>query len=177
VKCKIHLVMNEEQQLKLQAFLDGELPEAEARAMVSLIARDEEAKALHAELKNTRSAVKSSKPNVQLPESREFFWSKIERDIQRLQPTKSAVPKVAWWEHLRRLLMPMGAMAALFLVGMFTYNQLGLRGRSHSIETDLAMADTDGFTYRDYSAGMTLVWLPFPAENDLAQDGAPTTIQ
>lgn len=169
--------MNEEQQLKLQAFLDGELPEAEARDVIALIARDEEAKALHAELKNTRKALKSSDVKLQLPESREFFWSKIEREIQRLEPVKPMVPTVSLFERLRRLLMPMGAMAALVLVGLFTYNQLGLGGLSHSTETDLAMAGTDGFTYRDYSAGMTLVWLPFPAENDLAQDGDPTTIQ
>ncbi len=169
--------MNEEQQFKLQAFLDGELPEDEARDVVALIARDEAAKALHAELKNTRKALKIAETNVQLPESREFFWSKIEREIQRLEPVKSVVPTVSLFEKLRRLLVPMGAMAALVLVGLFTYNQLGLGGLPHSTETDLAMADTDGFTYRDYSAGMTLVWLPFPAENDLAQDGGPTTIQ
>ena len=75
MKREINLVMNEEQQLKLQAFLDGELPEDEAREVVSLIARDEGAKALHAELKHTRQALKSSEANVQLPESREFFWS------------------------------------------------------------------------------------------------------
>ncbi len=169
--------MDLDTQLKLQAFLDGELPEAEARAMVSLIARDEEAKALHAELKNTRKALKSSEANVQMPESREFFWSKIERDIQLLEPVKPVLPTVSWFDRLRRLLMPMGAMAALALVGLFTYNQLGLGGISGPAETDLAMADSNGFTYRDYSAGMTLVWLPFPAENDLAQDGATTTIQ
>ena len=169
--------MNEEQQLKLQAFLDGELPEAEARDVITLIARDEEAKALHAELKNTRKALKSSDVKLQLPESREFFWSKIEREIQRLEPVKPMVPTVSLFERLRRLLMPLGAMAALVLVGLLTYNQLGLGGLPHSTETDLAMAGTDGFTYRDYSAGMTLVWLPFPAENDLAQDGAATTIQ
>lgn len=169
--------MDFDTQLKLQAFLDGELPEDEAREMVSLIARDEEARALHAELKNTRNAVKGSKINVQLPESREFFWSKIERDIQRLEPVRAAAPKVSLFERLRRLLMPMGAFAALVLAGLFTYHQLGLGGRSHGTEMDMAMADADGFTYRDYSAGMTLVWLPFPAENDLAQDGAATTIQ
>ncbi len=169
--------MNEEQQLKLQAFLDGELPEAEARDVIAVIARDEEAKALHAELKNTRKALKSSDVKLQLPESREFFWSKIEREIQRLEPVKPAVTTVSLFERLRRLLMPLGAMAALVLVGLLTYNQLGLGGLPHSPETDLALAGTDGFTYRDYSAGMTLVWLPFPAENDLAQDGATTTIQ
>ena len=84
--------MDFDTQLKLQAFLDGELPEDEAREVASLIARDEEARALHAELKNTRRAIKDSQPNVKLPESREFFWSKVERDIQQLQPVQAISP-------------------------------------------------------------------------------------
>ncbi len=169
--------MDLDTQLKLQAFLDGELPEDEAMAVVSLIARDEEAKALHAELKHTRKALKDSEDTVRLPESREFFWSKIEREIQRLEPVRPAAPSVSLFERLRRLLMPMGAVAALVLAGFFSYHQMGLGGRSHSTEMDLAMTDSNGFTYRDYSAGMTLVWLPFPAENDLANDTATTTLQ
>lgn len=169
--------MNEEQQLKLQAFLDGELPEDEARETASWLARDAGATALLNELRNTRKAFKGSEANVQLPESREFFWSKIEREIQRLEPVSQAAPSVSLLERLRRLLVPMGAVAALVLAGLFTYNQLGLGGLSHSTEVEMAMADSNGFTYRDYSAGMTLVWLPFPAENELAQDGGPTTIQ
>lgn len=168
--------MDFDTQLKLQAFLDGELPEDEARAMVSLIARDAEAKALHAELKNTRKALKASEPTVQLPESREFFWSKIEREIQRLEPVRTTAPSVSLVGRLRRLLMPMGVFAALVLTGLFTYHEIVPPGRSHATEMDLAMADAGGFTYRDYSAGMTLVWLPFPAENDLAQNTLPTTI-
>lgn len=170
-------VMTDEQQLKLQAFLDGELPDGEAREVASWLAQDAEATALLNELRNTRKALKGSETNVQLPESREFFWSKIEREIQRLEPVRATVPLVSFLERLRRLLMPMGAVAALVLAGLFTYHQLEPGARPHSTETDLAMAGADGFTYRDYSAGMTLVWLPFPAENDLAQNSSTTRIQ
>ena len=169
--------MDFDTQLKLQAFLDGELPDGEAREVASWLDRDAEATALLNELRNTRKAIKGSEANVQLPESREFFWSKIEREIQRLEPVRATVPKISLFERLRRLLMPMGAVAALVLAGLFTYHQLGVDGRPHSTETDLAMAGTEGFTYRDYSAGMTLVWLPFPAENDLAQNSPTTRIQ
>ena len=144
--------------------------------MVSLIARDEEAKALHAELKNTRKALKDSPPNVKLPESREFFWSKIEHDLQRLAPLRTAVPTISLFERLRRLLIPMGALAALVLAGLFTYNELSLGSRSGAFEMDMAMADSNAFTYQDYTAGMTLVWLPYPAENDLARNASPSTM-
>ena len=46
--------MTNEQQLKLQAFLDGELPEREAREILAWTQRDSAAAALLAELKNTR---------------------------------------------------------------------------------------------------------------------------
>jgi anti-sigma factor RsiW len=165
--------MDFDTQLKLQAFLDGELPEDEAREVVSLIARDEGAKALHAELKNTRKAIKDSEANVRLPESREFFWSKIDREIQRLEPVAQPTRSVSPFEFLRRLLMPASAFAALVIAGLITYNQIAPPGRPHTLETETAMANSDAFTYRDYSTGVTLVWLPFPAENDLAQNGSP----
>ncbi len=78
--------MTHEQQLKLQAFLDGELPEREAREILAWTQRDGAAAALLAELKNTRAAMAKSEPHLSVPESREFFWSKIEREIQRLEP-------------------------------------------------------------------------------------------
>ena len=49
--------MTEEQQLKLQAFVDGELPEADAREVAAHVARDAEAADLLAELRHTRQAL------------------------------------------------------------------------------------------------------------------------
>ena len=169
--------MDFDTQLKLQAFLDGELSEDEARAVASLIARDEAAKALHAELKNTRKAIKEAGANAKLPETREFFWSKIEREIQRLEPVAATTRRVSPFEALRRLLMPVSAFAVLVVAGLITYNQLGFGGSSHPSATEVAGRDSNAFTYHDYSAGLTLVWMPFPAENDLAQNGSPATIQ
>ena len=65
--------MNEAQQLKLQALLDGELPEREAREILAWTQRDGAAAALLAELKNTRQALAKSEPHLSVSESREFF--------------------------------------------------------------------------------------------------------
>src|ERR1044071_8212205 len=134
--------MTEEQQLKLQSFLDGELPEAEAREMISLIARDEEAKALHAELKNTRQAIKSSEANVRLPESREFFWSKIEREIQRLEPVSEPKASVSLFDYLQRLLVPMSAAAIILIAGFIAFRPAAPR---HTAEEEMAVADSGAF--------------------------------
>ena len=66
-------------QLKLQAFLDGELPEAEASKVANWIAGDGQASALLEELRHTQEALAGFEAGIRLPESREFFWSKIER--------------------------------------------------------------------------------------------------
>src|SRR5258707_14151177 len=75
--------MNQELQLKLQAYLDGELPDGEAAEARELIARDGEAQALVAELANTSAALAGHEAEGKLPETREFYWSKIQREIAR----------------------------------------------------------------------------------------------
>ncbi len=88
--------MDHNAQLKLQALLDGELPEAEASEATNWLARDREAAALMEELRNTRDALAGFEAEVRLPESREFFWSKVEREIQRLEtPAPKPAPSLA----------------------------------------------------------------------------------
>ena len=60
--------MDIDAQLKLQAFLDGELPESEAREVANWVARDKEATALLAELRNTRQALAGFEAVMTLPE-------------------------------------------------------------------------------------------------------------
>jgi len=164
--------MNAEQELKLQSFLDGELPEAEAREVAAWLARDADAKALHSELRHTRQALKQSEPNALLPESREFFWSKIQRDIARLEPTPAATPAVSPFRWLRRLLVPTGSLAALALAVLVAGGQFGWFSGRLAPATETAMANASTFTYHDEANGTTLVWVSFPAETEIAQPAA-----
>lgn len=155
--------MNREQQLKLQAFLDGELPEREAREILAWTQRDGDAAALLAELKNTRQAMLKSKPQLSVPESREFFWSKIGREIQRLEPSAAATPNVSIFAALRRFLLPASAIATLVIAGMiahFNAPKAGVKSVADSDTTtvETTLASTDATTYRDASEGTTLVW-------------------
>src|SRR5881227_3547902 len=109
------MTMNYEAQLKVQAYLDGELPEAEAREVANWLAKDREAVALHAELRNTRQAMVGFEIGVTLPESREFFWSKIEREIQRQEQPARQPQSVPFLARLQRFLMPASAVAVLAL--------------------------------------------------------------
>ena len=163
-------------QLRLQAFLDGELSEADGREAAMEAARDCEAAALLEELRNTRNALTGFEAEIQLPESREFFWSKVAREIERSQtptPEPAPLPFVAFW---RRLLVPASALALVFIAGFVLTGPGPLASRRAAGDSETALADAKAFTYRDDSAGTTLVWVSYPADNEVAQDDETGTI-
>jgi anti-sigma factor RsiW len=166
--------MTEEKELKLQAFFDGELPEKEAREIAAWLAADADATALLGELRNTRKALSDFEPAVKLPESREFYWSKIAREIRQLEHDKVPEPSVPWFVLLRRILVPAGAFAALAIAGILALHQFGPASGSGEVRTMLA--DAGAFTYRDQSEGVTVVWLSYPAENKFAPGASGDTL-
>ena len=168
--------MNAEFQLKLQAYFDGELSAREAREIESILAAHADARALLAELRRTTEVLISHEAEVKLPESREFYWSKIQREIQRQEAAShsASMPRPSW----SRFLMPSGAIVALVLAGWFGAFEMGWLsrgGRSPQIETYLA--DSGAMTYRDEIERTTVVWLSYPAENEFAHADPADTIR
>jgi anti-sigma factor RsiW len=161
----------QESQLKLQAYLDGELAEGERAEVEALMARDAEAMALFAELSNTTKALAGHEAEIHLPESREFFWSKIERQIERERQSKPVrePARMSLFAWVQRHLMPVSGAALLAcLIGTFA-----LRGDGSVIgvgETELASDDMGSYTYRDQEQDVTMVWLY--DHSDDSQDGA-----
>jgi len=168
--------MKQDLQLKLQAYLDGELSSGEAKPVADLVARDADTRALLAELTNTRSALAGFESEIKLPETREFYWSKIARDIQRQEKRMPASSPASVLTLLRRLLVPSSIMVALLMGMLVIKHQLGMDRRVGVAETVTAQADADPFTFRDFASGTTLVWLSYPAENEFAENGSPDTI-
>lgn len=150
-----------DEQLKLQAWLDGELPEAEAREVAQLVERDAEAQALVTELRWAREAIRSNEPQMALPESREFFWSKIEREIQRQTPPVREATVPAWVMALRRWLVPVAGVAAVAL--MFVHTNAPQAVKTGEAETPTVVQSSSdqvgAMTYRDQQEGITMVWL------------------
>ena len=97
--------MKPELELKLQAWLDGELPAAEAEQARRLAAAEPEAARLAAELQAIKTALLNSEEIVAVPETREFYWSKIERQIQRESVDRPLLGP-SWTERFRRWLPP-----------------------------------------------------------------------
>jgi anti-sigma factor RsiW len=162
--------MNEELQIKVQALLDGELPEAEAREVLSLIARDAGVAALHNELKNTRQALAKFDRHIQVPELREFYWSKIQRELGRLEPPQPEKRPGFLWIWLRRSLIPATGLCAVVLAFLILSPAPAPAplpiASGQEPEQSADAADSGAMTYRDEASGATLVWLSFPAEND-----------
>lgn len=169
--------MNYDSQLRLQAYLDGELPEGEAREVANWLARDQEAVVLHAELRNTRKAMAGFETGITLPESREFFWSKIEREISRQEQPQREPQSVPFFARLQRFLKPASAVAGLILVGLIANQQFGLLSGTGGAENKSALDDPGAFTYHDFAAGTTLVWLTYPAQNEFADSDPTDTLQ
>ena len=157
-------MINHETEIKLQAYLDGELSAGEAKAIGDLLRSDAGAQELYQELRIAKSLLVGSELERRLPESREFYWSKIQRQIEREESTQAdglAVPTASrWWT---RFLAPAGVLAAL-AVFVAVALRSPERGRSflalddsHEIETPLE--ETSSFSFRSEAAAMTVVWV------------------
>ena len=159
--------MDYQDQLKWQAYFDGELPEGESREMADRLARDPDAAALLTELRQTREAMAGFEDGIRLPEARDFYWSKIKREIERQDAPaaelRASVPLIA---RLRRLLVPVGGLAFLVIIGILSIQ--GPPEETAPIET--ALADPGAMIYHDYSAGATFVWLSYPADKEITDE-------
>lgn len=163
--------MTKEQQLRLQAFLDGELPENERREVAAWLASDPQAAALQRELKNTRQALADFEKGIKMPETREFFWSKIEREINRLEKPRPEPAGGSLFVWLKRALISAGSLAVVLVVALLAWPHAA----TAQPEVETMLADSGAFTYRDEQAGMTVIWFSYDGENGLANaDKAPT---
>lgn len=158
--------MKHDSQLRLQAYLDGELTDPERRTVEAMLADDPSATALLSELSRTRQALMQNEPVATLPESRDFFWSKIERDIRRSEAAaERSTPRVVSFAALvRRWLAPaLGVAAVAITAGIATHTLPGFR-LDYGLDT-VADEESATMTFQDQSTGMTVVWIDY-GEND-----------
>ena len=152
--------MNQDNEIKLQAYLDGELTGREAQEIAAWIETDAGAKALATELRQTGAMLEAHEPELRLPESREFFWSKIEREIVRLESAPATRP--GWISFLRRHLAAVSGTAVTAALVLFVGIQMNWISPSLFEEIDNPLDDTSSFSFRSESQQMTLVWIPNP---------------
>lgn len=157
--------MNENDEIRLSAWFDGELPEREKQDIEALLERDPDARAYMEDLRKTREllAASHSAPGESVPE-----WSGVEERLKgnpgariltfpRLAAGIAAVLVLAFslWLPLRESGNPAQAPAAPGLM----VNSVEL------VETDLE--DATPIVYLDEPSGWTVVWV---LENGIHED-------
>ena len=174
--------MNFDSQLRLQAYLDGELSAREVRQVESLLADDNEARLLWAELQNTKAALSTHEPGLKLPEGREFYWNKIEREIQRQAQMRPRTGMPFIFASWRRFLIPAAAVAALVALALLfvspsRHSPIVQAIARHFHEYEAASEDTRGFTFRDQTTGTTVVWISYAGDEGFTDTGLIDSIQ
>jgi len=170
--------MNVDTGIKLQAYLDGELTGRDARRVAVLLETDAEARTLFAELQQTQTLLVANEPEFRLPESREFYWSKIEREISRLETAPSESRELPWVLFFRRHLGAFAGTSVAAALVMFVAFQMNIVPRDLFEEIDNPLDETSSFSFRSESQKMTLVWISNPfVDAEEAADAAPATAE
>jgi anti-sigma factor RsiW len=162
--------MNRELELKLQAWVDGELSEREAREVAERLERDREAQALVAELRLTKGFLTGNEPEATLPESRDFYWSKIHRSIEQTEREEVALKRrFSWTLAWRRLLVPLSGVALVILVTAISLNFFPRRSvedaLANLVEVENPSEHIGSISYRSPAENMFVVWL-YDKESD-----------
>ena len=153
--------MNPENELKLQAYLDGELAVPDAQAVEAQVQANAEVRAMAAELRWTKAMLKGNDLERTVPETRDFYWSKIEQTIQAgqaavLSRDRIHGPRFNW---LSRFWPQLGGAWAVSLLLVLATIRFGWLAGPSWIEADHASNDLGAMVFRSDAERMTMVWL------------------
>lgn len=158
--------MKRQQELELQAYLDGELSGSDAARVGERLAQDPEARRLISELSWTRSVLASHEPEMTLPESREFYWSKIEKAITRTEAPERGGFGLPWLELIlgwRRFLAPASGLA---LTLMLVFSVMKFYDWTpadpfprYLTQVENPTEEMGSFSFRSQSENVFVVWL------------------
>src|SRR5260221_7870771 len=107
--------MNQDRELRIQASLDAELSGRELAELERSLQTDDEAKALLNELRMTKSTLTANEPELKVPDTREFYWSQIKRQIESAEAAEVAA-RPSLWLPWGRYFCPPARIAGLGLV-------------------------------------------------------------
>src|SRR5437899_3889601 len=154
--------MNQESELRLQSYLDGELSPREARRVAEWLGLDPEAQALLGDLKTARTALAGNEPELHLPESREFYWSKIRREIERAEKAEAGFLRRAWFSW-RKYLVPLAGTALVAILSLSTARLGEVTGADesarHLADVENLSEHTGSYSFRSHAENMFVVWV------------------
>lgn len=152
--------MNRDWETKIQAWVDGELPATEQESVAARVAQDPEAAVLVGQLRQLKSVLVETDPVRPVPDTREFYWSGIERRILQLsRPIRAGSDRVPL-AMILRWFIPVGIAACIALIlsgpllrGWNVGSPLGFT------EIESPLEDVSSVTFRSESEKMTVVWV------------------
>mgnify|MGYP007063409547 CR=1 FL=1 len=164
-------MIENEIQLKVQALVDGELTGRKAEELLRLLESNAELKSLHTRLTAVRGLMSGAELPRELPESGDFYWSRIAHEIERKDRETNRLARPAsninWW---LRWLIPLAGVACLGLVLSLqptTIPDLGIM-LSGDHELELSDDQIDVITFNSGDDTISVVWLDYSI--DLQQD-------
>ena len=147
--------MNHEAQLRLQAYLDGELSVSEAAVVETWLAREPAAQLLLAELRQTKALLHDGEPEKSVPETREFYWAQIERRLHPATSSKVRPTLAAVFSGAKKWLVPVAA--TLLAVWLIRPPSRAVSAPSEDVNT--ALSATSCITFHSAAEGLTIVWV------------------
>jgi hypothetical protein len=151
--------------LKLQAYLDDQLTTRETQAVRERLATDEEAAKLFEELLWTKNCLSHNEPVMACPESREFYWGKIEREILRresLVPVEKSTWSLPWFSWKKWLAPASGlALVVLIALGIFRFYDLNsvVMPSRFLAQVESPSEEMGAFSFRSQSENVFVIWL------------------
>ena len=166
--------MNQELELQLQAYLDGELSANEAHKVVELLTQDAAALALLNELTFTKKALQGNELEVTLPETAEFYWSKIAREIERQDRAASPAPATPWWRGSFKYFAPLGGLAAVCLLLLVPGKKEEAGEASPAAVIENLSPDIVASTFHSQSDGLKVIWLSEKTDDQVTGEEVPS---
>lgn len=155
--------MNWDQQLELQAWVDGELSAGDARRVAAFAEANADARLLADELRMARDFISSNEIEVKVPETREFYWSQVQRRIESAESVREASPRLSWPFVWSRLVSPLSGLALVAFLAVVSFNTF--RGPAiddsarFMVEVENLSDDVGSISYRSQSENMFVVYL------------------
>ena len=166
--------MNQELELQLQAYLDGELPDNETRRVTELLTQDAAAQVLLNELTFTKKALQGNELEMTLPETHDFYWSKIAREIERQDRTEAPAPATPWWRGSFKYLAPLGGLAAICLLLVVPGTKEGEGEASSAAVIENLSPDMVVSTFRSQADGFKVIWLSEKTDEQVTGEEVPS---
>ena len=140
--------MKQEDQLNIQAWLDGEIAPQKAAQITDLVEANPTAQAAAEELKAVECVLKIGEKPVYLDEPRDYYWGQIEHQINAEEPMPAAVehPRLGseGSSSLMRWLIPVGSLAAISAL-MINFGNVNLADPVKPIDEEV-IRSTSGLT-------------------------------